>query len=67
MAEVIWTKKAFGQFERAIKYIFKEQGFYYAEIVREKILQSTALLEHQTKLGTIEPLLVHKKFEYRLF
>ena len=65
MAQVIWTKKASGQFERAIKYIFKEQGFYYADIVREKILQTTALLEGQPQMGTIEPLLTHKKFEYR--
>ena len=65
MAEVIWTKKASGQFERAIKYIFKEQGFYYADIVREKILQTTALLEGQPQMGTIEPLLTHKKSKYR--
>ena len=65
MAQVIWTKKASGQFERAIKYIFKEQGFYYAEIVREKILQTTTLLEGQPQMGTIEPLLIHKKSEYR--
>lgn len=33
MVEVIWTKKAFGQLERAVKYIRKEQGIGYAEIV----------------------------------
>ena len=65
MAEVTWTKKASGQFERAIKYIFQEQGFYYADIVRVKILQTTALLEGQPQMGTIEPLLTHKKIEYR--
>lgn len=65
MAQIIWTKKASGQFERAIKYIFKEQGFYYANIVREKILQTTALLEGQPQMGTIEPLLAQKKSEYR--
>lgn len=56
MAQVIWTKKASGQFERAVKYIFKEQGFYYADIVRVKILQTTALLERQPLIGAIEPL-----------
>jgi plasmid stabilization system protein ParE len=65
MAQVIWTKKASGQFERAVKYIYKEQGFYYADIVREKILQTTALLEGQPQMWTIEPLLSHKKFDYR--
>lgn len=65
MAQVIWTKKASGQFERAVKYIFKEQGFYYADIVRVKILQTTALLERQPLIGAIEPLLTHKNYEYR--
>ena len=65
MAQIIWTKKASGQFERAIKYIFKEQGFFYADTVREKILLTTALLESQPQIGTIEPLLTYKKFEYR--
>ena len=65
MVEVIWTKKAFGQLERAIKYIRVEQGLSYAEIVLNKILQTTELLENSPKMGTIEPLLVHKKSEYR--
>jgi len=65
MVEVIWTKKAFGQLERAIKYIREEQGLSYAEIVLNKILQTTELLENSPKMGTIEPLLVHKKSEYR--
>ncbi len=65
MAQVIWTKKASGQFERAVKYIFKEQGFYYADIVRVKILQPTDLLERQPLIGAIEPLLTHKNYEYR--
>ncbi len=57
MVEVIWTKKAFGQFERAIKYINKEQGRFYAGIVHDKILQTTKLLEKNPNMGTIEPLL----------
>jgi len=65
MVKVIWTKKAFGQLERAIKYIREEQGLTYAEIVLNKILQSTDLLEHSPNIGTIEPLLAHKKSEYR--
>jgi toxin ParE1/3/4 len=65
MVEVIWTKKAFGQFERAIKYIHQEQGYYYADVVRNKILETTRLLENNPNIGTIEPLLTHKKSEYR--
>jgi len=61
MAEVIWTIKAFGQFERAIKHIFEEQGFHYADIVRKRILRTTALLQNNPNSGTIEPLLSHKK------
>lgn len=37
MAEVVWTKKAFGQLERAIRYILEEQGTSYAEIVLKQI------------------------------
>ncbi len=65
MVEVIWTKKAFGQFERAIKYIRDEQGLSYAEIVLKKIVQTTELLSTSPQMGTIEPLLVNKKSEYR--
>jgi len=65
MAEIIWTRKAFGQFERAIKHIFKEQGFHYADIVRKRILRTRALLQNNPNLGTIEPLLSHKKYEFR--
>ncbi len=65
MVKVIWTKKAFGQLERAIKYIREEQGISYAETVLNKILQTTELLEHSPQMGTVEPLLLHKKSEYR--
>ena len=65
MVKVIWTKKAFGQLERAIKYIREEQGVSYAETVLNKILQTTELLGKSPNIGTVEPLLVHKKSEYR--
>ncbi|MCX2745639.1 type II toxin-antitoxin system RelE/ParE family toxin [Mangrovivirga sp. M17] len=65
MVEVIWTKKALGQLERAVKYIQNEQGTSYAKIVLNKILDSTELLENHLNIGTIEPLLKHKKSEYR--
>lgn len=65
MAEVKWTKKATHQLERAIKYIKEEQGPTYAEIVLSKILCSTSLLSSYPRMGATEPLLEHKKHEYR--
>lgn len=65
MVEVRWTNKAYGQFERALKYIREEQGHVYAEIVRKEILKTTKLLKDSPEIGTLEPLLDHKKSEYR--
>ncbi|MFT4526514.1 MAG: plasmid stabilization system protein ParE [Bacteroidia bacterium] len=65
MAEVVWTKKAFSQLERAIEYIETEQGNAYASIVLNRILKDTNLLKGNPRLGTKEPLLSHKTFEYR--
>lgn len=65
MVKIIWTKRAFKQFERAIKYIRDEQGLVYARIVHQKIIESISLLESQPFLGPREPVLLHKKSEYR--
>ena len=65
MVKVIWTKRAFSQLERAIKYIKEEQGVSYAHIVLTKTLEKTRLLEVTPKIGQSEPLLKHKKSEYR--
>ncbi len=65
MVEVIWTKLSTNQLERAVKYIQKEQGTFYAELVLTKILDSVVRLENHPKIGQIEPLLKHKKNEYR--
>lgn len=65
MAEIIWTKLAVNQLERAVKYIREEQGRFYAELVLNKILNSAGHLEFFPKSGAIEPLLKHKKAEYR--
>ncbi len=54
MAEVIWTKKAIAQLERAVKYIKEESGKYYAEIVLNKIYISTRFLSKFPKMGQIE-------------
>lgn len=60
MVEVVWTKKAISQLERAVKFIKEESGKYYAEIVLNKILQSTRLLNEFPKMGQIEYLLEFK-------
>ena len=65
MVKIIWTKKAFTQLERAIKYIKEEQGHSYAEIELNKTLEKTRLLETNPLIGQVEPLLKHKKSEYR--
>lgn len=65
MVKVIWSKRASGQLERNVKYIKDEQGVSYAETVLNKILSSTALLGRTPKMGRVEPLLAHKKTEYR--
>ena len=65
MVKVIWTRRASNQLERAIKYIKVEQGTAYAEIVLNKALEKTSLLERNPEIGQAEPLLKHKKSEYR--
>ncbi|MGB0429918.1 MAG: type II toxin-antitoxin system RelE/ParE family toxin [Bacteroidia bacterium] len=65
MVEIIWTKRAAQQFERAVKYISKDRGTYYANIVRLGILEKVDVLKIQPTIGSLEPLLSHKKYEYR--
>ncbi len=65
MVEVVWTKLATNQLERAVKYIRSEQGAFYAKLVLNKILDAVESLNEFHKMGTIEPLLKHKKSEYR--
>jgi len=65
MVDVIWTKKSVGQLERIVRYIEEEQGKYYAEIVLNKILNSTRNLDKHPKMGQVEFFLDHKKSEYR--
>lgn len=65
MAYVIWTKKAFTQLERVVRYIREESGITYAEIVLNKILFSTRNLTNFPQMGQIEYFLSHKKSEYR--
>ncbi len=65
MVEVIWTKRAFEQLERNIKFIQEESGTKAANIVLTRILNSTKSLQFSPDIGTIEPRLIHKKSEYR--
>lgn len=65
MVKVIWTKRAFQQFERAIRYIREDQGLYYAKIVHSKIIESVSHLEAHPLIGVHEPALAHKKSDYR--
>jgi len=51
MVEVIWTKLATGQLERAVKYIQEEQGTFYANLVLNKILDRVIGLETHPKIG----------------
>ncbi len=52
MVKVVWTKKAFGQLERAVKYIREERGLSHAKIVLDAVLLKTQLLEKNLKIGT---------------
>ncbi len=65
MAEVIWSKLAEEQLQRAVLYIQNEQGSFYARLVLNQILESVDVLESHPKSGPREPLLAHRKFEYR--
>jgi toxin ParE1/3/4 len=65
MVKVIWTDRALGQLERAILYIKEERGVSYATIVLDRVIKSTSLLTEHPRLGQEEPLLKHKKSEYR--
>ena len=51
MVEVIWTKLAADQLERAVKYIQTEQGTFYAKLVLNKVIESVGILEEFPKSG----------------
>lgn len=65
MVKVTWTHLATDQLKRAVKYIQSEQGTFYAQLVLNKILETVFSLQSFPKLGQVEPLLKHKKSEYR--
>jgi plasmid stabilization system protein ParE len=51
MVDVIWTKKATDQLERAVKYIKEEHDSTYAELVLNRILHSTRNLNVYPQMG----------------
>jgi plasmid stabilization system protein ParE len=65
MVRIVWTKIAVTQLEKSVKYIKETQGTYYANIVLEGVLNHIEVLMEFPKAGRVEPLLEHKKFEYR--
>ena len=65
MGKVVWTKTALDQLERIIKYTSEERGNSYAKTVGTRIIERTEQLENFPELGPKEPLLQHKKSEYR--
>ena len=65
MAEIIWTKLATDQFERTLKYLLAEQGLFYASIVYKEIIEKIDAPENHPLIGQKEPLLKHKRNEYR--
>jgi plasmid stabilization system protein ParE len=65
MGKVVWTKTALDQLQRIVKYISEERGDSYAKTVGTRIIERTEQLEDFPGLGPKEPLLKHKKSEYR--
>jgi hypothetical protein len=55
MVKIIWTKRTFDQFERAIRYIREEHGLVYTKIVHAKIINSIGQLETHPFIGAREP------------
>jgi toxin ParE1/3/4 len=65
MVEIVWSRIAEDQLRRAVQYIQVEQGTFYANLVLHKIFDSIEHLAEFPKAGPLEPLLQHKKSEYR--
>ncbi len=65
MVKIIWTRRAFAQLEKAVTYIKEESSTHQATLVLDKMLDSISGLIEFPQRGAIEPLLRHKKTEYR--
>ena len=65
MVRIVWSHKATSQLEKSISFIKQEHGISYSKVVLDRINNSVRLLSTSPKMGQIEPLLNHKKSEYR--
>jgi toxin ParE1/3/4 len=65
MAEVVWTKIALHQYEKAVQYIRSERGLPHAQALVDKVDRWMEILESTPQIGTLEPLLRHKRRGYR--
>lgn len=65
MVKIIWTRRAFAQLEKTVTYIKQESSLHQASLALDKILDSISGLTNFPQRGAIEPLLRHKKTEYR--
>jgi toxin ParE1/3/4 len=65
VVKIVWTTRAFNQLENAVTYIKQESSQHQASLALNKILDSISSLSEFPLRGAIEPLLKHKKSEYR--
>ena len=65
MAEVVWTKIALRQYEKAVRYILATQGLPHAQSLVRRVDQLMEILATNPEIGTKEPLLRHKRGPYR--
>ena len=65
MGKVVWSKTALDQLEKIVRYILETRGDAYAKVVGTRIIKRAEQLEEFPEMGQREPLLQHKKSEYR--
>jgi toxin ParE1/3/4 len=63
--EIIWTQTALKQYQKAVAYTRDEYGSKVAENFKKGVLKTIRPLEDHPRKGPTEPLLQHKKHEYR--
>ena len=63
--KVFWTQTALNNLEDIFEYHKFNASINIARKLVKKIVNSTILLQNSPKIGRIEELLRHRKFEYR--
>lgn len=63
--KVFWTQTALNNLEDIFEYHKFKASIDIARKLVKKIVDSTILLQNSPKIGRIEELLRHRKFEYR--